>query len=293
MLNRRAVGGGVVVFLLIVIAVAAVVLYDPSVLSKIGLGRSANISSAVYYDPISFSASLQNPSAPIYSGSEFNVLITLTNHADQPISVSVSPAGCPFITSSENKAVNLAGGAATGLFDSFSSSKTQDCTMSFTACFNYISSYTYFFAFESPSYTGIVPTISSVGSVSPFNISISGMKQVIASPPSPQNETYTLIVSPSTTSGYVMNDTLRWLSISSTSQIYVASQSPLNSGHTSINITSPSPDLYLLTDDVLHTPFIMASQPVVGKSYSSLQNITVVAGYTYCMRSSYIPVSIS
>ncbi|MCW1301758.1 MAG: hypothetical protein OH316_01320 [Candidatus Parvarchaeota archaeon] len=293
MFNRKAAGAGVIVFLLIIIALAAIVLYDPAVLSRIGLGKSTNTSAIVYYNPISFSASLQNPSAQIYSGSQFNAVITLTDHSSQPISVSVSPAGCPFITSSDDKLVNLDGGTTTSLLDSFLSAKSQVCTLSFTACFNYTSSYTYFFSFENSSYTGIVPTVSPVESVSPFNISVSDITQVIPASPSPKNETYTLIFSPISTSGYVNNNALRWLSIASTSQIYVASQSPLTPKHTSINITYPSADLYLLTDGALQLPFFLTSQPVEGKSYSSLQNITIEAGYTYCMQSSYIPISVS
>ncbi len=293
--NRKAQAAvGVLVFLLIIVGgFIFVYIYHPSLLNSLGIGRSTNISSVVYYDPITFSAALQNPTLPIYTNSQFNVIITLVNHASQPITVSVSPAGCPFINPSENNVITLGSGEVTSFSDSFSASKAQDCTMLFTACFNYESSYQYFFSFENQDYNGLVPIVSPIYSISPFNISISNIKQVIPTPPTPSNETYTLILNPATTEGYVNNGVLRWLSISSTSEIYVASQPALNPQHTAINITPPSPSLDLLSGGALQLPFILTGQPVIGKGYSSLQNINITAGYSYCLQSSYIPISIT
>ena len=291
--NKSQAAFGVLVVLLIIVGgFALVYFYKPSLLSSLGIGQPTNISKIVYYDPITFSAALQNPSLPIYPNSQFNVIITLVNHASQPIAISVSPAGCPFVTSSENRVVTLGSGEVTSFSDSFSASKAQECTMLFTACFDYTSSYQYFFSFENENYNGVVPVVSSIEPPSPFNISISNIEQVIPTPPTPNNETYNLILNPATMAGYINNGALKWLSLSSTSEVYIASQPALNPQHTIINITGNSASLDLLSNGALQLPFILTGQPVVGKDYSSLQNITVTAGYTYCMQSSYIPISI-
>ncbi len=301
--SRAQAGASILVILIIAVVFIYFLYYSPygkQVFSQIFSAlktRQTNVTSSVSsVNPLSLNASLQNSGIQIYKDQPFYVILSLKSNTQRTLDLSIDSFGCSF--SQGSKTLVLPPYDTASVDWNFSSSSAQSCDIQFRVCFPFSTTATFPFVFKSYQYTGQVPTTSISQNISPLFIS-TNMPSVIPSPPSSMNETYYIKINQVATIGGVNGSTLSSLQIGTDVQqaypIYIGTQSgdvPIYYGNSYVT-TSPQA-LQLSLGGTLEIPFILTTLPSseLTSGYSQYYTLSVSLGYTYCVESNYIPVSI-
>ncbi len=303
-MNNKAQAGAILLVIIILLIVFFMFTsYGKNLINSIISSSKSVIpsqsNSTIYEVPFSLSANLEQTSN-IYINQPFTVLLTIKSLIPNQLSLDVSSFGCSFAQKSGN--VNLPAYGSDVLNWSFSSSSPQTCQLQFRVCFPYNTSFVFPFLFKTYYYNNSIPSLSILRN-NPLLIINTNMQQVLTSTPSQLNYSYDFYISPNSSFGNVMNNTLNSLSISSnlpmSDPIYI---SDLNGGISEIysgssqqySGTSYKEFLEIPPSGTIQIPFLITTpeSSSITSGYSKFYNITLTAKYNFCVLSNYIPINV-
>ncbi len=286
---------GVIIIVILIIIVAAFFLFKEGYI-HLGPTTTVTTSSSVNpFLPISLNITSATPLAHLYTNEQINVISTISNDRDSYINVVLLPYGCSFLPI-QNKSVSIPPDSPSSIQWNFSSSSSTTCTITFSACFNAVSYTNYPLTIESYKFTGAVPVspISSSSGV-PIALELLSFNTTIVAAPSPYNQTAYLDGNVLTSSG--LSSKLNWvqINIQNGKGYFTSSTGKIYDINPSINLTDQQYQLLIQNGRLLApVPFSLLINPVSNSlGYTSNVDINVSAGYTYCIQSNSIPISIS
>ena len=244
--------------------------------------------------PISLNISSTNNLAHLYTNQNINVIAAVRNYGNNYMNVVLSPYGCSFLPI-QSKNVSIPPASSSSVSWSFSGSSPTSCSITFLACFNAVSYTDYPITIESYQFTGNAPT-SAIRSSSglPISISLESFNPLMVAGPSPVNSTEYADGIALTSQGSTSK--LNWLSISilNGEGYFTTSSGSAVSINPSINITQQEFPLTFQNGRLLSPiPFSLLVNPVSNSiGYTSNTEINVSAGYTYCINSNSIPITL-
>ncbi|EFD93084.1 MAG: hypothetical protein BJBARM5_0090 [Candidatus Parvarchaeum acidophilus ARMAN-5] len=293
-MNKKGQSGVMIVIVILVIAAVAFFLYKSGYLSQITPSTSVSKVTVNPYLPISFNISSPNDLSQLYTNEAIGVITSMKNSGNKPINVSLSPYGCSFLPIT-SKHVVIPADSPSSIDWSFSGSSPTTCTITFTACFNAVSYTNYPLTIKSYKFIGTAPTSASLASSGlPINIYMQDFNDSIFAAPSSQNDTEYVMGSDLTSEGSTLK--LNWLSINIANDVGYFTDSLGNTykiDH-SINITQQEYPLTFQNGNLLApVQFSLLVNPVSNPAgYTNNIEVNVSAGYTYCITSNSIPITL-
>lgn len=286
---------GVVLLVILIIAVGFFFLYKSGYLSLVSAAPSTTGQNSNPFVPLSLNLSSTTPLAHLYTNENINIVSTMFNHGNRSLDVVLFPYGCSFLPI-QNQSVSIPPGLPSSTSWTFSSQSPTTCSIVFSACFNAVSYVEYPLTIESYNFTGTAP-VSSITSSSglPISVGLQAFNTTIVAGPSPANKTEYAAATSLTSYGSASR--LNWVKIdinggrgyftSFTGQVYAITPS--------INITAQQYQLNFQNGRLLApVPFSLTIDPVVNPvGYTSAESVNISAGYTYCITSNSIPITVS
>ncbi len=294
-LNMKNKGqAGVIIVVILIIIVGVFFLYKAGYLNfnQTTTTTTKNINP---YIPISFNISTSTPLAHLYTGENINVISKIFNNGKNYINVVAFPYGCSFLPV-QNKSFSIPPDSPSSFSWVFSSSSPTSCSITFSACFNAVSYTNYPLTIESYDFNGTVPTSQSTSSAGlPINLGLEDFSPILIASPSSENQTFYVDANSLTSTGSTSK--LNWVNIQINNGIgYFTSSVGTNYKiEPNQNITNQEYPLTFQNGRLLAPiQFSLLVNPVSNSvGYTSNVSINVSAGYTYCITSNSIPLSIS
>lgn len=256
-------------------------------------GTSGN-NSTTGADPITLSLTAESQTNNLYANEPFQVVSYIRNNRDSPITISLLPYGCSSITQGAISRT-IPANVTVSITWPFTAPSSGNCQVQITSCFSYISYANYPMTIKNQNVSN-VPLVYPSFSESPLAFSIASFNSVVIAPPStvyPKgiNQTY-YISAGNIGSGGVSNQTLNWLKVTTTGKAYIQLSSSTISVGNSYNITKAASPLNLFFNGAFTLPILITIPPVSSSSGYAAETINISAGYTYCIHSNSIPVSV-
>ncbi len=291
-MSKKAQGGSGVIGLVVIVIIGAIVAY-----LYFGGYISFPNSSTTYQPssmPITITAS--SPSASnlsnLYPGQSFNALATVRGTGVSPVNISIIGYGCGGTTQA-TKYVEVYPNASVSSSWTFSAPGTGSCDIQFTSCFNDMAYSNYPITVENETVTSQAPVDLPSSSIAPVSISLSGFSSTVNAPPSSVNQTFYVQAS-ALSAGYLKNSALNWLNIAVVGSAFVQLPKGIESVGRSINITNKTATGILYFSGVFRLPLELTFEPVPQASgFTTSTDVNISAGYTYCLTSNLLPVSVS
>ncbi|MGC8533646.1 MAG: hypothetical protein ACP5MV_03420 [Candidatus Parvarchaeum sp.] len=286
---------GVIVIVVIIIIVGVFFLYKGGYLNFKTSTTTTTTQNVNPYLPISFNVSAVTPLSHLYTGESMNFISNVFNHGKNYLNVTLSPYGCSFLPV-QSKSFLIPPDSPSSSTWTFSSSSPTSCSITFSACFNAVSYTNYPLTIENYNFSGSVP-MSSVTSSSglPINIYLQSFNTTITASPVPSNQSE--YVSGSSLTGIGSTSKLNWvyISIKNGEGYFTSSTGNTYTINPSVNISQSEYSLNFQDGRLLAPiPFSLVVKPISNSiGYSSDTSINVSAGYTYCLTSNSIPLTIS
>ncbi len=247
------------------------------------------------YVPISLNISSTNNLAQLYTNQNINVISNVKNSRGYPINVTLSPYGCSFLINVPSKAIAIPADSPSAISWTFSGASPTTCTITFNACFNAVSYTEYPLTIKSYQFTGAVPTSSVTDSSGlPISVNLESFNTSIFAAPSPENLTEYANGVALTSDGSTSK--LNWLSISISNAkgYFTTNTGAILTINPDINITNSEYPLTFQNNRLLApAAFSLLINPVSNSvGYTNNVSINVSAGYTYCITSNSIPITL-
>ncbi len=284
---------GVIIIVIVIIVIGILFLYHEGYFSA-KTSITTTKQNVNPYLPISFNISSTNNLAHLYTNQNINIISSLVNSGNEPINLILSPYGCSFLPI-QNKSVSIPAGSSTSLQWTFSGSNPTTCSITLLACFNAVSYTNYPLTIESYKFTGKAPSSASTASSGlPIDLFLQSFNSTIVAGPSPVNNTEYIY-------GYALTSTgstsrLNWVSISINNGkgYFTTSTGKTLEINPNINITNSQYPLTFEHGKLLApVSFSLLVQPVSNSlGYYTGAAINVSAGYTYCLTSNSIPITL-
>ncbi len=286
-------GGALVGIILVVIIIAVVYLYFEGYIHLPTGVQSTNVSSGP--TPITLSAKGVGQTTNLYAGEPFQVISSVTNTRNSKLTVSLLPYGCSTILQSAVSRT-VPGGVPVSILWNFTAPSSGECQVQFTACFSYTSYSNYPITVENSNIANAPLTYPSFSN-SPVDISIQDFNSTVIAPPYaayPNGINRTeYIMAGNVGTGSLSNSTLDWLDISSTGKAYLQLSSGVTAISGNFNITKSSYAQNLYFSSGFTLPFFLTIPPVTNSRGYSAEILNISAGYTYCIQSNPVSVSVS
>jgi hypothetical protein len=285
-------GGALIGIVIVVILVIFVYLYSQGYIKLGSGGLNTNSSSAT---PVALSASAIGQTTNLYAGESFQIISSVTNNRDSQIVISMLPYGCSTISQSATYKT-IPANVSESFSWNFTAPSSGDCQVQFTACFNYMSYANYPITLENSNIANAPITFPSFSN-SPVALSIQDFNSTVIAPPAAVdpfgvNQTE-YILAGNVGTGSVFNRTLNWLRISSTGKSYIQLSSRVTNIGSGFNITRTAFPQSLFFNGNFALPIVLDIPPVLNSNGYSSQIINISAGYSYCINSNAVPVSVS
>lgn len=242
--------------------------------------------------PILLNISSTNNLAHLFTNENITVISYLDNSGNVPLNVTLHSYGCSFAIQEKN--VYIPSLSSTSLSWSFSSSTPTSCSITFNACFNAVSYVNYPLTIESYKFSGTALTSSiSQSSGLPLQLSLESFNPIIVAAPSAENVTQYITGYPLTSDGSVSK--VHWLSIliENGEGYFTTSTGNLIDILPSVNITNSEYSLVFENGRLLAPSFSLLVNPVSNPiGYTDNTSMNISAGYTYCVTSNSIPITL-
>ncbi|MCL5009742.1 MAG: hypothetical protein M1433_02060 [Candidatus Parvarchaeota archaeon] len=277
------------IFIIVIVLVIIVYLYYSGTFNSLSGQQRTNT-----LIPISINASAVGPVNNLYPNTPFTVSSIISNKGNKSVNVSIIGYGCNLAPQQTSKMyVNIPADNSTTTNWTFESPETGSCDVQFMTCFNAKSSAKYSIVLVNPYFTGSTPNAVSNYSESPVIISLGGFSNNFRAPEHPINQTlyiYTYLQG----TGFLENSSLNWLSIGIEGQAYL----PLTRGlrpisNSTVNITESGDSSQLYDTGSTNLPIEVVLNPISNPpGYSNNTILSISTGYTYCLKSEIVPVSV-
>ena len=289
---------GVVLVVVVIIIVGVFFLYKSGYINFNSTSKVTPPPTVNPYLPIALNISSLTNLAHLYTNENINIVSNIRNSGGKYITAVLSPYGC---FTPPNKTTSIPPDSSSSLSWTFSSSTPETCTITFLACFNAVS-YTYYpLTIERYTFSGSVPVSSPVSSAGlPINIGLQLSNTTIVAGPSPSNQTEYVEGTALTSEGSPERSgksVLNWINIkiANGNGYFTSSTGTTYNINPGINITQQQYPLTFSNGRLLApVPFSLLINPVSNSlGYVSDVSVNVSAGYTYCIQSNSIPITIS
>ena len=286
---------GVIIMVVLIVIVGVFFLYKEGYINFNNTTSIVNTQNLNPYVPISFNISSVGSLAHVYTGENINFVSNIFNHGKSYLNVVVSPYGCQFMPIL-NKSFLIPPNSPSTYTWNFSSTTPTSCSVTFSACFNAVSYTNYPITIESYNFSGKAPLSSQTSSSGlPISLALESFNPTIVSSPVTTNQTEYVESSALTSDGSTSK--LNWVNIhiSNGEGYFISSTGGTYSINPSINISSQLYPLNFQYGRLLApVPFTFVVTPVSSSiGYNSDISINISAGYTYCLTSSTIPLTVN
>ena len=285
---------GIAFLIVIVVVVAAFLfLYEGGYLGSLLPGNTQTVKTNAFV-PISVNSTSPKSLLSLYPNQQFQVITSLANSRSSPMTVSIVPFGCSFL-STATRTISIPGDSPASLSWSFSSSSAANCAITFKVCFNDTAYADYPVTLMNYQFTGTPPTSApSFSSGRPISLYLEGINNSIVAPPSTVNDTE--YINSEQLSSYGTTGGLKWVDVNiSNDYAYFTLYTGVVEKVDNINLTSSNYELAFQSGNLLSPmPFKLEIPPVAGSlGYSNDISINVSTAYTYCVSSNSLPVSVT
>ncbi len=285
---------GVIIVVILIIIVGVFFLYKEGYINfnQTTVTTTKNVNP---YLPLTFNISSTTPLAHLYTGENINIISKIVNNGKNYINVVAFPYGCSFLPV-QNKSFSIPPDSPSSSSWTFSSSSPTSCSITFSACFNAVSYTNYPITIESYDFNGTVP-ISSITASSglPIGLGLEDFSSTLIASPSAENQTFYIDASSLTSTGSTSK--LNWVNIQINNGIgyFTSSTGSTYEIDPSENVTAQKYQLTFQNGRLLAPiPFSLLVNPVSNSlGYTSDVSINVSTGYTYCITSNSILLTIS
>ena len=288
---------GVIIIVIVVIIVGAFFLYKSGYINfNFNTTNTTTVKQIINpYLPISFNVSASTPLSHLYTGQNINFISNVFNNGKNYLNVVLTAYGCPFIPI-QNKSFSIPPNSPSSTTWTFSSSSSGACTLTFSACFNAVSYTDYPLTIKNYDFTGTVPISSQTSSSGlPISMALEAFNTTIVAGPVPINKTEYVEGNVLTSSGSTSK--FNWLNIEieNGNGYFTSSIGSTYNIDPSINISSSQQyPLNFQSGRPPQVPFLFTVNPVSSSvGYNSDISINISAGYTYCLTSSGIPITVN
>ena len=291
-------GGALIGLLIIIVLVIGIYFYYEGYLSfPIGNHQTNSSNPAT---PISLNVSSTTSLSGLYGGQSFNVVTSLYNHRDSNINVSLLPYGCSTISTGKTY-LTLLPGEPTSRVWSFVAPSSGTCNIQFTACFSYSSFANYPLTIKNSSQV-VAPVTSPTFSTAPIALSIPNLESTIIAPPMavyPNGINQTEYINAQNVGfGTVLNNTFDWLDISDSDGVgYIELSNgvfqKITSAGVNMSVMASSYRQMLFFNGNFILPVIINIPSVSSANGYTGTILGISNGYTYCIQSTPLQVSVS
>jgi hypothetical protein len=291
-------GGALIGLLIIVVLVVGIYFYYEGYISFPIGNRQTNSSNPV--TPVSLNVSSTGSLSGLYGGQSFNIVTSLYNYRDSNINVSLLPYGCSTISTGK-KYLTLLPGEPTSRVWSFTAPSSGTCNIQFTACFSYSSFANYPLTIKNSSQV-TAPVNSPTFSNAPIALSIPNLGSTIVAPPAAVypggiNQTE-YINAQNIGSGTILNDTFDWLDVSDSNGVAYIELSngvlqKITSTGVNMSVMEPNYRQMLFFNGNFILPIILNVPPILNANGYEGTTLSISNGYTYCVQSTPLQVSVS
>ncbi|MCL4362324.1 MAG: hypothetical protein OH338_03090 [Candidatus Parvarchaeota archaeon] len=286
---------GVIIIVVIIIIVGVFFLYKGGYLNFKSSTTTTTTQNINPYLPISFNVSAVTSLSHLYTGESMDFISNVFNNGKSYLNVTLSPYGCSFLPV-QSKSFLIPPDSPSSSTWTFSSSSPTSCSITFSACFNAVSYTNYPLTIENYNFSGSVP-ISSITSSSglPISLGLELSNTTIIASPVPSNQSEYIEGSSLTSIGSTSKLNWVYIHIKNGKGYFTSSTGSTYAINPSINISSSEYSLNFQYGRLLAPiQFSLVVNPISNSiGYSSDTSINVSAGYTYCLTSNSIPITIS